>query len=663
MTSGASHDLEDILIDLIRFLHQGASADDFSTQLSKIESLPYSDAARKTRLVECIRTAMAVRNRLELQKQRELALLAVIESAQDLSGRLDLLELLRAIVSRARNLLGSDVAWLSVYKAEIEEFQAQVTDGALDESTDRMTARRGSGIAGIVMSTHRPFTTSDYPNDNRFQHDPKLDETFRKEDIASLVGVPLLLDAEVTGLLFVGDRYYRSYSTLEVSILCTLATHAAVAVKNAKSFELANTALRNSDVARAELERNNLNIQAAAEAHEQLTSLLAQGASLSQICQTVAHLLDGSVFIVDEAFQIISYGVASGSTNDYAETYIPYSKHSSEIITAARESRRAGRSVLAYKDSNEQCRVISVIGGDDVLGSVLLFCKGDLNEILIRTFERSSSIVGIALLSQERMEINKNRDVSMLLRNLLSPRQYEPTLTYQQAERFGLNLSQPLSLILIETDDTKAGYIARRLRGGAGLAGTVLDEVDGLVAIVCATPCATDIVKSCVSLVKDELGSSYRGVISKPVLNAEELSAQYEAIRRALLIVKRLGVKGKIIDQAELALYSVLFETHDHASLKAFQENTIGLLVSHDRKRASDLTPTLFCYFDSNQNASVAAKRMNIHVNTMRQRLTSIEEIIGPWGNAIRSLEIHMALRLWDLSKEKEEYVPPPSGH
>ena len=50
--------------------------------------------------------AMAVRNRLELLQQREQGMLAVIESAQDLSSRLNLTSLLRAIVSKARNLLG-----------------------------------------------------------------------------------------------------------------------------------------------------------------------------------------------------------------------------------------------------------------------------------------------------------------------------------------------------------------------------------------------------------------------------------------------------------------------------------------------------------------------------------------------------------------------------
>src|SRR5690242_1461257 len=95
---------------LIQLLHQGASAEDFAQRLAEVEALPEAWPG-KSSLVETVRMAMAVRNRLELLQQREHGMLAVIESAQDLSSRLDLAGLLAAIVSRARNLLGSDVAW------------------------------------------------------------------------------------------------------------------------------------------------------------------------------------------------------------------------------------------------------------------------------------------------------------------------------------------------------------------------------------------------------------------------------------------------------------------------------------------------------------------------------------------------------------------------
>ena len=111
---------EQAVRDLLEMLHKGATADDFAARLAELDALPASYPG-KSALVETVRMAMAVRNRLELQEQRERGLLAVIASAQDLSSRLDLRELLVAIVSRARNLLGSDVAWLSTYDADAGE--------------------------------------------------------------------------------------------------------------------------------------------------------------------------------------------------------------------------------------------------------------------------------------------------------------------------------------------------------------------------------------------------------------------------------------------------------------------------------------------------------------------------------------------------------------
>src|SRR5687767_3526997 len=143
---------EQAVRELVELLHQGASADEFAKRLALLDALPPDDSA-KPALVETVRMAMAVRNRLELHQERERGLLAVIESAQDLSSRLDLQGLLKAIVSRARNLMGSDVAWLTIYDAPAEEFRVLVADGALSQKTAAMVARRDRGVVSIVMST------------------------------------------------------------------------------------------------------------------------------------------------------------------------------------------------------------------------------------------------------------------------------------------------------------------------------------------------------------------------------------------------------------------------------------------------------------------------------------------------------------------------------
>jgi hypothetical protein len=635
--------------DLIRMLHQGAAADDFAAQLAQVQALPEHERA-KPGLVELVRMAMALRNRLDLWQQRESGMLAVIESARDLSSRLDRKELLRAIVSRARNMLGSQVAWLSAYDAALGAFHVLATDGALARSTGEMVAARDLGIVSVVVRTRLPFTTTDYLSDTRFAHDAALDATFRDEGIAAVVGVPLLWEDEVIGLLFVGDRYHRTHTAQNISILSTLATHAAVAIKNAMAFEHASEALARAETARAELERHARKVQAAAEAHEQMTSLLARGASLATLCEAVARLLEGSVLVLDDAAEVIARGSAPGYTGEGAQRYEAHGSHSSALAKALRHSRQIGRSALAYEVEGESCRASAVIAGDDVLGAVLLFRREPLDEMSIRTFERSTSVVGIVLLARERMEASQTRDQAALLRALVSPRQDDLHLLCERAGRFGLGLSQPCSLLLLEMGDPHASHAARRLRAGKLLPGAVFDEMDGVLTILCATTQAEDVRRTMTELARADFGGDYCGVLSRPLAGPALLPAAFVTLRRALPVLRRIGARGRVVGQNEMALYSTLFETHDQASLAAFLETTIGALTAHDEKRGSELAPTLLSYFDSNQNAKLAAQRLGIHVNTVRQRLASIEDLIGHWGNATRALEIHMALRLWHLS-------------
>jgi hypothetical protein len=198
----------------IGLLHRNASAEEFAAASPHVEALP--DAVqRKSSLVELVRMAMALRNRLELHEQRERGMLAVIESAQDLSSRLDLSGPAEGHRERARKLMGSHLCWLTIYDAASGEFQVVVADGAISDRTGKMTAGRNLGVAGIVMSTRLPFFTPDYLHDNRFAHDPALDDTFRDEGVAALVGAPLMCDDNVIGLLFVADRYHRTHTAHE----------------------------------------------------------------------------------------------------------------------------------------------------------------------------------------------------------------------------------------------------------------------------------------------------------------------------------------------------------------------------------------------------------------------------------------------------------------
>ncbi|HUP06854.1 MAG TPA: helix-turn-helix domain-containing protein, partial [Caldimonas sp.] len=391
-------------------------------------------------------------------------------------------------------------------------------------------------------------------------------------------------------------------------------------------------------------------VQAATDAHEQITSLLARGASLATLCQAVAQFLGGSVVVLDETDSIVAGGVADGYAGTSHASFAANGGHAAELAGAARASRANGRSVVAYEAASETCRALAVIGGDDVLGTVLLFHRGALEAVAVRTFERSCSVIGVVLLSQHRTQASRNRSASELLRSLVSPRQDDLAVLADRAGQHGIDLARPLTLVVVDMDRPRADYAARRFGSVALPASAVADDIDGALVVLCGASAAHDVRQAVSAWVGQELKAVHRGVVSRPVAQPAELPPLYASLRRALAVLARLGVQGRIVGQNELAIYSTLFETHDRTSLASFLQATIGPLLTHDQKRGSDLAATLLVWFDCNQNARTTAQRMRIHVNTVRQRLATIEDLLGHWGHASRALELHIALRLWNLS-------------
>jgi DNA-binding PucR family transcriptional regulator len=206
----------------------------------------------------------------------------------------------------------------------------------------------------------------------------------------------------------------------------------------------------------------------------------------------------------------------------------------------------------------------------------------------------------------------------------------------------------------VDLGDAQATQAARRMRTAKLLPQAVFDDMEGVLTVLSPTTNADDVKRIVADLARGAAGTEWRGVQSRPVREASAAPGVFLALRRAMPVLRRLGVRGYVVNQNEIALYSTLFETHDQESLAAFLQSAIGALTGYDEKRGTELASTLLGYFDSNQNAKLAAQRLGIHVNTVRQRLATIEDLIGHLGNPTRALEVHVALRLWHLTRGAE---------
>ena len=194
--------------------------------------------------------ALRVRAELEGRRRREAELSALFETAHDLAGLRDLDAVLRAIVQRARSLLGTEVAYLSLNDPAAGDTYMRVTEGSVSARFQQLRLGMGEGLGGLVAQTARPYVTDSYFDDERFQHTRTIDSGVRDEGLVAILGVPLMLGSQVIGVLFAADRRARVFEREQVALLASFAAHAAVAIDTANLLAETRSAL-------AELERAN----------------------------------------------------------------------------------------------------------------------------------------------------------------------------------------------------------------------------------------------------------------------------------------------------------------------------------------------------------------------------------------------------------------------
>lgn len=630
------------LDNVLKLLAGGeAGAAELKVLLHEVEGLEDSHPLRAS-LATAIYRAISVHERLDQHQQNEFGLRAVFESAQFLTELKELDYVLFEIVERGRRLLGSGLAWLAGLDPEDGTLRALAFSGVYSDEFSDKQPPPSAGVAGHVLKTRSSFTTHDYMADTRFEHSPESDAMINGEGLCSLVAVPLLSGADVTGVLIVGDRYTRRYLPRETSILGTLAAHASVAVRNARTFEVTRKALIAAERANGLLEAHTQALEVAADAHEQLTRLLAKGATLQEMIEVVAGILEGEVRYLDAAgAEICRAAVPSAAllaASPEAERM--------PIQLAVSQSRVAGKSAPVDLHAEGHARVAAVMSGDELFGILVIRTAGALTEQAVRIFERSAMATAVLELSAQKKSASQDREVNLAVRAALDAEGAIDASVSLRLERHGLDPVAPAMLVLVEVEKTKTGFVVRRLLGRFRALTQLVTELDGYAVMLLNPGPGQAFEEALRTLLFDELKFSGLACVSGPHEGRQGLAQAYGHARRTLSLLHALGRRDCVVHEAGLRMYAVLFQHQGTRDLDAVIDTTVGALLAYDARRRTRLTDTLLAYLDHMCNARATAQALGVHVNTLRNRLDVIASLLGPWETDGRAAEMHLVLRL-----------------
>jgi PAS domain S-box-containing protein len=187
------------------------------------------------------------RKRMEEALRRQTEYLAALhETTLGLINRLDSQDLLRALITRAGQLLGTPHGFLYLVNPDQQVLECRVGVGVF-RGILGSTLKLGQGLSGKVWQTGQPLLIEDYQEWNERAEDLKLEY----DALRVVMAVPLKSGAQTTGVL--GLACHRetgqTFTAEEKDLLARFAELASLALDNARLYAEAGEARQAAEAA------------------------------------------------------------------------------------------------------------------------------------------------------------------------------------------------------------------------------------------------------------------------------------------------------------------------------------------------------------------------------------------------------------------------------
>jgi FixJ family two-component response regulator/anti-sigma regulatory factor (Ser/Thr protein kinase) len=145
-------------------------------------------------------------------------------------ANLSLEELLNELLSHITDMLSADTAAILLLDEDRELLQVRAERGLRGEVESQFTIPVGAGFAGRIVSERRSIVIDDLSQ-------AQVLSPILRQKAASLVGVPLLAETRIIGVMHVGTVAPRKFTAEDTIVLQLAADRAARAIERAQRYQ------------------------------------------------------------------------------------------------------------------------------------------------------------------------------------------------------------------------------------------------------------------------------------------------------------------------------------------------------------------------------------------------------------------------------------------
>ncbi len=427
-------------------------------------------------------------------------------------------------------------------------------------------------------------------------------------------------------------------------VMATLARYAAVALENADLHDRQREAI-------ARLERQHVQtadqygrLERILSIHDTLALAVLEGRGLDSVVRSVGEVLGAELLVLaSHGRTLAQWPQRSGI--DWRPELAP---GQSPRTVVARDGDRHVVAAPAVLDSRVQAWIIARMPS----------APGDVERAAV---EYAALLASLELL-RERTALEVEARLRAGLLDELFGGGGPEGLVIERAHAFGYDLTQPSRVFLMEAASPEGGLTPADPEALHGLtlecaqrwSGQNLVALSG-GAVVIVVPESPSEGEAAGRRFEDDLREMALAGFGPGLVNlavgtachcVDDYRDSHLAARRGLDLLRLLDRHGETFSFREDTLESVLLQSTRPEVIVRFIARFVEPLDAYDSVHTSDLRQTLEVYYDVGASLEGAARRLHVHVSTLRYRLKKASELLGvDVKDGPAALDVQVALK------------------
>lgn len=550
----------------------------------------------------------------------------------------DLEELLRAVCLKLCEVIG--VCRSSLYlKRPDGRFRGAAGHCAEQGDITEAVKRQESGIEGDrfsreIIDTARPVLIEDVRNDPRPHR-----RTMEHWQVRAMLGVPLVFDGEVIGLLFVDDRDGdHVYTQEDIEIAEMFAQLSALFISQA----MLNVRLRTQA---SEIARSRNTLAYLADVHRKLTNAVLEGADIHTVVALLSDLSGKPVVLYDEDFRVLAWSTPAALGLDRPPVIsekirgMPSVKAELAGLSPARPSAVVPPTLsVGLGRRHLMCRLVIEGRPNRYLGIVEV--GRSLEAVDANIAEHGATVLSLQILSERRQIETQGQARDDYLSDLLRNTRDKEHLI-RRGPQFGIDLTNPHVLVRFTlsanprlTASVAQRLVTRRFREIFGIDEPAAVKLPGHIIVLVplregGSADELAAVREKVQQVRASLQpdlATGATVISGVCREVADFPHASREMREVAEIAHSFDRSEDVLDVTELGLLRVVVSSGRVKEAVRFAHEYVHTV------RATDdgiLLATWRAFVAAEGRVQGAAAMLDVHENTVRYRMGKIKELTG----------------------------------